>query len=177
MPDGGARPDCAPGDSPQARLTSRRQPAGQTDVPATGRRQKRVLAVARRRVCRPAVAAGRICQPSPSRLASRRQPAAQTVHPATTSMPDCASGDTPRDRLCIRRQPEVVSGRSLSPDAQFGTRAVAGCTVQGRGRARSAWLSGDPARGAWRGCLRPSYRHSATRDPSTPLAFGSLRSG
>ena len=158
-PDGDERPDCAYGDSPEARLTPRRQPGGHTDVLATGRGQKWTLAVASRRVCRPAVASRRVCPSSPARLTCRRQLAAQTVHLATRRATDCASGDNQGPFRAARCRRTHSLGRGLSPDAQFGV----------AGRTRSAWLSGGPARDAWRGCLRPSCRRSAIRNPSTPL--------
>ena len=184
-----------------------------------------------------------------------RQPFAQTVHPATVSGPNCASGDSPRHKLCIWRQPRGLFGHFLSSEAQFVVRAVAGGTVcrvgcrqmhslaptlspeaQSGRRGRTNSTAGDnkkpdstvgdswgpiwppscrrhvslgralsPAHQSGRlavaggtvcrvGCRRSvslgnhqrvcgrdvaagNQRHAATRDSSTPLAFGSLRSG
>ena len=72
----GRRPGIRPR-TPPSRLDRRRQPAGQTDAPATVRRPNRPPAVAARRVCPPVVADGRVCAPQPSRLTSRRQAAGQ----------------------------------------------------------------------------------------------------
>ena len=60
-------------------------------------------------------------------------PRCQTVPPSTRRASNCASDDTQWYRLCIRRQLGPVSGRSLSPEAQFDAPAVAGDTVWAAG--------------------------------------------
>ena len=95
--------NCASGDSQPARLTCRRQPAHQTDAPATRRGRNRAPAVADGRIWFLVVAGRRFCPPPPARLCIRRQHARQTVPPATDCTTNCASGDSPRDKLCIRR--------------------------------------------------------------------------
>ena len=63
------------------------------------------------------------------KLCLRRQPCDQTVPLTTAWQANCASGDSPAIKLCLRRQLGAKNGRSLSPDAQFGLRGVARCTV------------------------------------------------
>ena len=63
--------------------------------------------------------------------------ASQAVSPPALRRPDCASDDSARARLCARRQPGAVLGRSLSSETQFGVRAVAGGTVWPRWRTNS----------------------------------------
>ena len=111
------------------RLTCRRQPAGQTDAPATGMGQNRALIVADRQVWTPGCRRPSSPPAPPARLTSRRQPARQTVHLATAPGPNCASCDNERPFFassCRRRHSLFAR---LSPETQFGPHVVAGCTV------------------------------------------------
>ena len=122
MPDGGARPDCAPGDSPQARLTSRRQEGGKNGsllspaVEFAGQPSPPVESASPRH---PDWRPGDNRRP---RLCTRRQPACQTVHPATRRETDCASGDNQRSFRAARCRQMHSLVRGLSPGAQ--SRAV-----------------------------------------------------
>ena len=66
---------------------------------------------------------------SPKSHAERARPTAQTVHPATARGPDCASGDSPRPKLCIVRQPAAQTVHLATTSGPKRPLVVAGCTV------------------------------------------------
>ena len=122
------------------------------------------------------------------------------VSPGRQSDRLAVSGTSVWRARCRRRH---SLGRSLSPDAQSGTSLVipstlrtirnewvdapayhprlssVGTTIMSglSGASRRRAESKDPPRAERRDSAASAQRHSATRDPSTPLAFGSLRSG
>ena len=131
---------------PPARMTCRRQPTAQTDVPATGRGPNRAPAVAAGRFRLPAVADGRVWPTVADRLTPRRQTAAQTDVSATVRgpnravsvaagrvwFPSVAAGrfrPPPPARLCIRRQPVRQTVSLTTRSCPKRHLAVVECTV------------------------------------------------
>ena len=106
---------------------------------ATAGWQTRPAATARARFCPLPVAGTSVwparCRRGVSLAGEDRQtrPAAtagrQTRRLATARGPNCAPGDSPRPKLCIRRQRAARNSPWLSPDAQSVARRVARCTV------------------------------------------------
>ena len=113
--------------------------SGQNRPAATTSGQTRPAATARARFCPLPVAGTSVwlahCRRGVSLADEDRQtrPAAtagrQTRRLATARGPNCAPGDSPRPKLCIRRQRAARNSPWLSPDAQSVARRVARCTV------------------------------------------------
>ena len=76
--------------------------------------------------------------------------------------PDCASGDSPRPKLCMRRQRAARNGPWLSPHAQSVARSVAGRTVWAATCRRDASLAGEGGQ-----TRRPATAGRQTRRPAT----------
>ena len=102
---------------------------------------------------------------SPAHQSGRR--GRRTRPSATTCRPDCASADSTRAILCIRRQPSAVLGVSLSPNAQFDAGIVVGgtvCTARMSPKAQSVPQGCRRRHSLPQGCRR--RRRFASSDPT-----------